>query len=212
MKTREVSVNSNFNFQPILQRDHVERVYSVSSDDLKKKFDDMNIQEQALIIAEDKELKDSKQKFKKNYDKMTAASCISSFIAYCAYRMTIITIKTIPGARIEKIQFFGKIFIQALAISAVVYGIFRLSFFEDDKQVIEILMKRDQRNRDKFSQIEKTICDIDRRPLGMGELSMSPNSRLKHSTLLVNSQITDHHTQTNGNQKNPNLLSDEVDS
>ena len=202
-------MSSNFSFQPILQSNQVERVYSVSSDDLKKKFDDMNIQEQALIIAEDKEIKDSKEKFKKNYDKITAASCISSFIAYCAYRMTSITMKTIPGARIEKIQFFGKIFIQALAISAVVYGIFRLSFFEDDKQAIETLMKRDQRNRDKLCKIEKTICDIDRRPLGMGELSMSPNSRLKSSTLLVNSQITDHHTKTNGNQKNPNLLSDE---
>lgn len=202
-------MSSNFSFQPILQSNQVERVYSVSSDDLKKKFDDMNIQEQALIIAEDKELKDSKEKFKKNYDKITVVSCISSFITYCAYRMTNVTIKSIPGARIEKLQFFGKIFIQALAISLAVYAIFRLSFFEDDKKIIEILMKRDQRNRNKFSTIEKSISDIDRRPVVMGELSMSPNSRLKNSTLLVNSQVTDHKIQTNGNTKNENLLNDE---
>jgi hypothetical protein len=90
----------------------------------------------------------------------------------------------------------------------MVYAIFKFSFVENNKKLIEILMKRDQRNRIKLSLIEKAMFEIDHRVFGFGEKSLSADAKLKNS--VVNSQITDHHTQTDGNEMKINLLSDEA--
>lgn len=200
---------NNFILQPSSDGNQFERVSSFPSvDDFQKKFAETKIQEEVLIKSEDKELSDSKETFNKNHEKLTKSSSAFSFFLYSAQRMTNITLKSIPGTRIEQFQFFGKIFLQALTISVMVYAIFKFSFVENNKKLIEILMKRDQRNRIKLSLIEKAMFEIDHRVFGFGEKSLSADAKLKNS--VVNSQITDHHTQTDGNEMKINLLSDEA--
>ena len=171
----------------LLSIEPLERIYSAPLNDFQIKYQQLKEKDDRLFQEEENEIQESRKKFRKNYDKLTKVSCIFSFLLSSAYRMTTVSVKAMPKEISGSVEFFGKILLVSLVVSAAVYGVFKLSFYEDDKKNIDVMTRRELRTREKLSLLESRMYEVERKSLCFGEVSLSPNSKLKNS--MMSSQI-----------------------